>query len=326
MGRASWIGLTAAGLWLAVQAPAYAAEEFSALASYSFSGTVQSSKLAQIITGGETQGTGGASTPGGAALFVQREGTFQAGSATVVDDVMMRVAFGQMGIQIGGQAAMGRSSENIIDTVDALTMLSDTLTVTGLAPGKHVQFHEKLFLNGTNDLIAQDNTPHDPVSSIALSGVQVRVQGTGVDSRFNGVAIVDHEISSDSGVTSNRRPPAFIDQVVDLFMGIATKVSVSLNVTGFLQLQNNIVTPTIGTFDGNYFDTLGYLPGAFFTDADTGEVLDNVHLVSASGFDYLNPPAEVAGGVPEPASWALMISGFGMAGGLLRRRRRLAPV
>jgi hypothetical protein len=33
-------------------------------------------------------------------------------------------------------------------------------------------------------------------------------------------------------------------------------------------------------------------------------------------------PAAGAGGVPEPASWALMIAGFGMAGGLLRQRRQ----
>jgi hypothetical protein len=31
-----------------------------------------------------------------------------------------------------------------------------------------------------------------------------------------------------------------------------------------------------------------------------------------------------AGGVPEPASWALMIVGFGSAGAMLRRRRSLA--
>jgi hypothetical protein len=30
------------------------------------------------------------------------------------------------------------------------------------------------------------------------------------------------------------------------------------------------------------------------------------------------------GGVPEPASWALMIAGFGLAGGMLRRRRAAA--
>ena len=34
--------------------------------------------------------------------------------------------------------------------------------------------------------------------------------------------------------------------------------------------------------------------------------------------------ADVGGGVPEPATWALMISGFGLAGAALRRRRIVA--
>jgi hypothetical protein len=32
-----------------------------------------------------------------------------------------------------------------------------------------------------------------------------------------------------------------------------------------------------------------------------------------------------AAGVPEPAAWGMMIGGFGMAGGALRRRRKAAP-
>ena len=34
-------------------------------------------------------------------------------------------------------------------------------------------------------------------------------------------------------------------------------------------------------------------------------------------------PTGVIGGVPEPGAWALMITGFGMAGSILRRRRHL---
>ena len=44
------------------------------------------------------------------------------------------------------------------------------------------------------------------------------------------------------------------------------------------------------------------------------------------GFDNLSLSATPAGrGVPEPASWALMITGFGLAGAALRRRRAFVP-
>ena len=46
---------------------------------------------------------------------------------------------------------------------------------------------------------------------------------------------------------------------------------------------------------------------------------DSLTTSSASGTVYVVPGAPV--GVPEPATWALMINGFGMAGAALRRRR-----
>jgi hypothetical protein len=46
-----------------------------------------------------------------------------------------------------------------------------------------------------------------------------------------------------------------------------------------------------------------------FRDDPGREFLDNVSVT------------QVAGGVPEPATWALMIGGFGIAGAALRRRR-----
>jgi hypothetical protein len=50
----------------------------------------------------------------------------------------------------------------------------------------------------------------------------------------------------------------------------------------------------------------------FSSDFDGQLLLDNVSLSDTGG---------AIGGVPEPASWALMIAGFGLVGGALRRRR-----
>ena len=45
-----------------------------------------------------------------------------------------------------------------------------------------------------------------------------------------------------------------------------------------------------------------------------------------TGFDYWNdagPNPYTSGAVPEPATWALLIAGFGLAGGALRRNSKL---
>jgi hypothetical protein len=57
-------------------------------------------------------------------------------------------------------------------------------------------------------------------------------------------------------------------------------------------------------------------------------LVDEVRLYGNSGnwvMDDLTYTTGVTAGVPEPASWAMMILGFGAAGALLRRRRGLVP-
>jgi len=74
------------------------------------------------------------------------------------------------------------------------------------------------------------------------------------------------------------------------------------------------ITLSNGTFNGGLFGLSGGSKDGTTVDAT---------------FDWKNDPngvAGLAGGVPEPASWALMIGGFGMAGGMLRRRRTAAAV
>ncbi len=48
-------------------------------------------------------------------------------------------------------------------------------------------------------------------------------------------------------------------------------------------------------------------------------------VLSAAEIAELNQIPFVSGAVPEPATWAMLISGFGLVGGMMRRRRR-APL
>jgi len=67
----------------------------------------------------------------------------------------------------------------------------------------------------------------------------------------------------------------------------------------------------LGTIDLSHTATISF------------DLPDGVFLTSAGGATFGTPPA-TGGGVPEPAAWALMIMGFGLAGATLRARARLA--
>lgn len=58
--------------------------------------------------------------------------------------------------------------------------------------------------------------------------------------------------------------------------------------------------------------------------AGPGEYFTSVAWSSAQATGVTDVQLGAAAGVPEPATWALMISGFGLAGASLRRRRTVA--
>jgi hypothetical protein len=74
-----------------------------------------------------------------------------------------------------------------------------------------------------------------------------------------------------------------------------------------------ILNPTTGSFRG--FVSTGGLSSLTVNVGDTIGVWPSVDNLTLGG--ALDTP----GAVPEPASWAMMISGFGLVGGAMRRRR-----
>ncbi|MGZ6039794.1 MAG: FxDxF family PEP-CTERM protein [Phenylobacterium sp.] len=85
---------------------------------------------------------------------------------------------------------------------------------------------------------------------------------------------------------------------------------------------------TFNNVNGVIGPTPAGLPSAgitaqFVTSGGKQELIVSGSSGPAGSFGGTVNFSPVAGGVPEPASWALMIVGFGSAGALLRRRRSL---
>lgn len=107
----------------------------------------------------------------------------------------------------------------------------------------------------------------------------------------------------------------FLDVTMPFISGQAKTIIVRARVYA------GIVGPagTVGEAYSDFGDTVEW-GGLLSAVTSTGQnVTRSTTISSATGYDYQSTP-----GVPEPASWALMILGFGAAGGMLRRRRALA--
>jgi len=118
---------------------------------------------------------------------------------------------------------------------------------------------------------------------------------------------ISETVTRSGGVVSETiasAPRSFIFGVPFQFTGSLDLFAVSLGGTDFAEVDaahtGKVVLGSFQVFD------------------DGGAPVTGFQLTSQSGTDYNAAPG---GGVPEPASWALMILGAGLAGGALRRRR-----
>lgn len=80
---------------------------------------------------------------------------------------------------------------------------------------------------------------------------------------------------------------------------------------GSKAFYGSVLAPNAAATIGNFIEGTA----VFASLTANGEI----HTPGFGGYDF-PPPPEIPG-VPEPATWAMMIMGFGVAGSLLRRRR-----
>lgn len=100
--------------------------------------------------------------------------------------------------------------------------------------------------------------------------------------------------------------------------------------SGVVYLNGGQLNNSIGAWQ-SYFSSNAFITGFSFgagSGFGSGFVgfLDNVRINKATADDSVTINFEAAAAVPEPATWAMMMLGFGAMGGMLRRRKTTARI
>lgn len=192
--------------------------------------------------------------------------------------------------------------------------------------------------------VMTDFTPGgaSPVPGFTVIDTFDNLSGVTVNGNVNLVKILVG--SSGQGAQPANSSPAGTNYLSVLGGGSAT-INFGANVTGFqfdwgsidsyntLTIASSVgslvIVPGSASFpnaaNGNQF--LPGTNGLFTVWGTAGETFSSITLASRSNsFEIDNLAVRTAGGViPEPATWAMLIAGFGLVGASLRRQR-LTPV
>jgi PEP-CTERM motif len=202
----------------------------------------------------------------------------------------------------------------------------------------------RLFIEGNHSTLF----PSAQGSSSATASVSLRTNnGLGQSWDFNSQQVRYRDsngLTSLGGGTSINRPgPDYQDRIfptvikwsgwqefnIDFTFGtpFELRVDALCFTSGNTGVFNGInsITQLSGASVGTFCD-LGqsvYWGGITGVSTASGSAISGYEVSSFSGFNYRNASPALPGdsAVPEPASWAMLIAGFGLVGGSLRRRR-----
>jgi hypothetical protein len=119
-------------------------------------------------------------------------------------------------------------------------------------------------------------------------------------------------------------PPDTLSQTLSTTAGTAYDISFWVNIRGSPPNVVSLTFDGITLSDQTNFSTVGFQQFAFTATASTNSTLLAFGLEQDSGFsglDDISVTPHVAGAVPEPSTWAMMILGFAGVGFMAYRRK-----
>jgi PEP-CTERM motif len=217
-----------------------------------------------------------------------------------------------------------------------------------ITPNMALSADGSLQISGTlNRVQSGTNFSPNPANSLGLANDLVSLTGDylvtsgsvdGIQSPAFRVYIQDgavrselvYEASNNGGVTVGTPQQVFADSLFYEFVGNGTARGPILNSTGGYVLRTladygdtysaTAFISAFGVGNGNCPSTSS-VSGAT-NCANFSALADNLVLTTTGATRSVNFAASVTGAVPEPATWAMMLFGFGAMGVSVRRQRR----
>jgi hypothetical protein len=217
----------------------------------------------------------------------------------------------------------------------AQATFQDTITVNGPAAdaGKVVRIENFMTLTNDNTQHSQEINVQGASANANLSNhVKIEVAGTGIeDGPYGGstFGFFDSVIARDHADTTNGPTVDGVLFSMDVVIGQPTAVNFTMTETADSILFDDtggaqLLATLFYTYALDWGDTT-HVTLLDRAGNDTGRTPGGLSIASDTGFSFLDGTTPGPTGVPEPAAWALMIAGFGLAGGSLRRTRQACP-